>query len=191
MELEAYVGRICIDKDLPCILVAYNGIQFDVPILATCIERAIGSTEATLWWRRLRIGHLFDPLHFLRTRPDDDTRLLRRANGRASLKLGDVYSAVVGTRLLNAHDALADCVAVLTIMRDILFDTALTTLVDQRYCRNLCMHVASCVLLKKKVAHRTLVDMLATKKRKMEEDNKKRDVLQLVSHDNDGITGVK
>ena len=161
-EIEDYIERVCTDKEATCILVAYNGIRFDIPILATCIERVIGPTEAVLWWRRLRIDYLFDPFFFLKVCPDD-SRLLRRTNGKASLKLGDVHVALLGTTIVNAHNALSDCNAVLSILHDTIFKTALDKK-DERYCRNLCLHVASCTIVKQKTKQRTLPDMF--KKRK-------------------------
>ena len=156
-ELQSFVTRTCVDLDDLRILVAYNGIAFDIPMFASKTDLE--------WWKHLRVSYLFDPLPYLRATCASDTRLLRTIQGRPSFKLVDVYKAVCGTALDKAHNAVFDADAVLRILSDTVFDSVWTSL-DVRYCRNLCLYVQDCKLKQgTRKRQRTIVEMVQHVKR--------------------------
>ena len=98
-------------------LVAYNGNGYDIPVLAADAEQCFDSGGAKGFFRRLRIEKVIDVLHVARKHADV-TKLKRKANGRCSYKLGDVYRAVTGNCLEGAHGAVADAKAVTKLITD-------------------------------------------------------------------------
>ena len=153
-EIHTFVNETCSLEDVPRIMVAYNGVSFDVPMLVSKTDEE--------WWKRLRISYLFDPLQYLRATCYDDTRLIRNTNGRPSFKLGDVHKAIYGSCIENAHNALYDADAVLNIMCDPIFKPILTTL-DSRFCHNLCVYIRECRLKQQSIQtkkRRTITEMI-------------------------------
>lgn len=89
-------------------LVAYNGIGYDYPML--CCEMSRCGLDVSVQFEASGIVALLDPLLWAR-RSIDHTRLLRRSSGNCSFCLTDIYQALVGEPLTNAHSALADAEA--------------------------------------------------------------------------------
>lgn len=110
-RMSAFIDGRC-RGDVPRILVAYNGLQFDVPLLISELARF---TRPEKFMRSMRLDAIMDPLVWSKERLDK-TLLVRRANGRCSYRLGDVYRSLTGQRLDGAHGALADSRAVLDIL---------------------------------------------------------------------------
>jgi DNA polymerase III epsilon subunit-like protein len=96
-------------------LVAYNGNAYDVPMLVADAEKCFEAGGAKGFFRRLRIEKVIDVLHVARKHADE-TKLKRKANGRCSYKLGDVYRAITGDNLDGAHGAIADAKAVTRVI---------------------------------------------------------------------------
>jgi DNA polymerase III epsilon subunit-like protein len=165
-RLAAFIDAHC-TKSIPRVLVAYNGLQFDLPLLVAELSHF---TNPEKFIRSLRLEAVMDPLVWGRTQLDK-TKLLRRTNGRCSYKLVDVYKSITGNTLEGAHGATADCRAVLDLMTysDMkeMCPNDFTT--DSDYCRNphavvrQCMGTTSKTTTKKRV--RTIRDMLTSPKR--------------------------
>lgn len=113
-KFNTFINETCNIECVKRILVSYNGFSYDVPIIINELER-IRSDSSLTYFRSLRIDHTLDMLHFCRSHLDT-SKLVRKANGSCSYKLGDVYMAMCHTPLSNAHGALVDSKAVLEIM---------------------------------------------------------------------------
>ena len=113
-KFNTFINKTCDQENVKRILVSYNGFSYDVPIIVHELERL--RTESSLsYFRSLRIDHALDMLHFCREHVDT-SKLVRKANGSCSYKLGDVYMSMCHTPLSNAHGALVDSRAVLDII---------------------------------------------------------------------------
>ena len=102
------------EEPIPRLLLSYNGFAYDIPMLVAEILR-YGGSPAT-YFRLLRMESTIDVLPFGRS-CFDTSRLVRRANGTCSYRLGDVYQAFCKCPLDGAHGAMADSLAVLDILR--------------------------------------------------------------------------
>ena len=112
-SFKDHLEVVCADPDIPRVLVSYNGFAYDIPIVVAEAERC--GLSATTYFRELRIQTSVDVLLFGRE-VLDATCLVRKANGKCSYRLGDVYVACCKRPLLNAHGAVADSRAVLDIL---------------------------------------------------------------------------
>ena len=115
-RLQQHLNAVC-PEDSPRILMAYNGNNFDIPLLVCDCERNMGREATTKLFRCLRVTHSVDLLPFAREF-FDSSLLPRSASGQASFKLGGVYAAAVGHELVDAHDALADSQATIDVLKN-------------------------------------------------------------------------
>jgi DNA polymerase III alpha subunit (gram-positive type) len=136
-----HVERICSDLLIPRIFVSYNGFQYDIPLMVMELERH--KRSAIAYFRQLKLHCTVDLLPLARSCVDS-TCLKRKANGSCSYKLGDVYRSVCSKPLINAHGALVDSQAVLTLLSFPCFQNALRDLLkdgsdhvlDTPHCKN-------------------------------------------------------
>lgn len=110
-----FVEQACPDRDVPRVLVSYNGFAYDLPIMVAELER-IASGRSLAYFRELHVEWALDMLPLCRQRLDS-SRMVRKANGACSYRLGDVYMSVCQKALQGAHGALADSEAVMRIMQ--------------------------------------------------------------------------
>jgi DNA polymerase III alpha subunit (gram-positive type) len=87
------------------ILSAYNGFNFDFPMLFSEMFRC--EMNIVREFTTSGIKYCKDPLIWARANLDK-TCLLRNKTGQPSFKLGDVHSSLIGNEFENAHSALAD-----------------------------------------------------------------------------------
>jgi DNA polymerase III alpha subunit (gram-positive type) len=173
-----HVDTVCVDSEIPRLLLSYNGFGYDIPMLVAEIERY--GDSAIVYFRKLRIQNAIDVLLFGRSCIDTSI-LSRKANGSCSYRLGDVYASVCKCPLTGAHGAISDSQAVLDILKDseiqVCFQTLVAEAPENNHCQNPMAIVRTCVgriasraagLGKKKTSKRVL-DMVQThteKKRK-------------------------
>ena len=86
-------------------LIAYNGINYDFPMLYCEMLRSEMNIDRQL--KASGIMSLVDPLIWART-SIENMLLLRKKSGNCSFCLGDVHRALTGCAIKNAHSALAD-----------------------------------------------------------------------------------
>jgi DNA polymerase III epsilon subunit-like protein len=117
LSMQKHVNSVC-SEDYERHLVAYNGIGYDLPLLVAELQRT--KENPTEYFRRLRLTSILDLMVwgklFL-----DRTCLHRRKDGQCSYRLGDVFKAACHRPLEGAHGALADCCAVVEMMKAPLF----------------------------------------------------------------------
>jgi hypothetical protein len=113
-HVNAQCAKAAVPSTTPRLLMTYNGDNFDLPILVGDLSRHAGD-DAMLILQQLKLSFNIDMLPCARASLDE-TCLVRNVDGRASYKLGDVYMALLGHKLQNAHDALADSNAVLDVV---------------------------------------------------------------------------
>jgi len=89
----------------PITLTAYNGMNFDFPVLLMELHRC--NIPSMVFFNTHNIQYFLDPLMWARVSLSSD-QLLRNSTGRCSFTLSDVYKSITGTDLSNAHTALAD-----------------------------------------------------------------------------------
>lgn len=89
----------------PKCLLAYNGFSFDFPMLYSELHRWHMDPLRKL--RQAQVEYLVDPLKWARTDLDRAV-LLRKPTGECMFRQCDVYKALFGQDLEDAHDALAD-----------------------------------------------------------------------------------
>jgi DNA polymerase III epsilon subunit-like protein len=122
-ELQKYLETVC-QPGRHRVLMAYNGLKFDFKMLfidlMRCLEKHSQNSDPVKWLRKLKIDWLFDPLVLARSNLERDT-LIHNIRGNCSFKLGDVYESMYKKKLENAHDALADCIAVNEVLKHSLF----------------------------------------------------------------------
>lgn len=111
-SMSEHIQEQC-SEDWERFLITYNGHAFDIPLLVAELHRAHQSPVQ--YFRGLKITRSFDLLLWSREHLDT-TKLLRKANGRCSYRLGDVYQCVCGHTLDGAHGALADCAALVRLL---------------------------------------------------------------------------
>jgi DNA polymerase III epsilon subunit-like protein len=171
-QVKEFIDTTCTEEGASRVLVAYNGIAFDIPMLAIAMRRIWDKQKTVDWWRSIRFSYLFDPLLYIRTSYADDTRWSRRTNGNASLKLGDVHFSICQHRIVGAHDALNDCTAVLRVLEDPIFtsfETAVqNNVLDDKHTKNVCRFIDQMLVCttnrKQKKNGRSIVEMLQPKK---------------------------
>jgi DNA polymerase III epsilon subunit-like protein len=112
-EFQQYVDDVCVEEHTPRVLLSYNGVAYDLPLMVSEIERY--GHSALTYFRQLKLQCSLDLLPIGRTCLDV-TLLRRKANGRCSYTLSDVYAAVTHRPLEGAHGALVDSVAVLELL---------------------------------------------------------------------------
>jgi len=109
-----FIRQKCSKENFKRILVAYNGKDFDLPILIYEAQRLPGGAEA--YFRSLVLDALFDVLLAARE-VLDATKLTRDAKGKCSYALGSVYQCLLQKPLDGAHSALADAEAVMDVLQ--------------------------------------------------------------------------
>lgn len=99
----------------PVQLVAYNGHGFDNKFL----YHSLNATHLTMQFEAVCQG-FGDPLMVLRKQVHSSdpnmSHWRRNKTGNVCLKLGSVYSSIMGCEFANAHTALADCKALQTVV---------------------------------------------------------------------------
>jgi DNA polymerase III epsilon subunit-like protein len=111
-QLSRFIETAC-TGDEARLLVAYNGFGYDIPMM-TAEAFHVEGLDPEAFFRGLRIDYVLDLLVWCRTHVDT-TLLHRRADGKCSYKLGDLYQRAFQKPLAGAHGALADSVAVLDL----------------------------------------------------------------------------
>jgi DNA polymerase III epsilon subunit-like protein len=111
-NMAEHISEHC-SEDWERFLVTYNGHAFDIPLLVAELQRA--HENPVQYFRKLKITRMFDMLLWSRENLDS-TKLIRKANGRCSYRLGDVYQCICGHALEGAHGALADCTALVRLL---------------------------------------------------------------------------
>lgn len=102
--LEMLLSWLCTLPGPKCLL-AYNGFSFDFPILYSELHRWHMDPLRKL--RQAQVEFLVDPLKWARI-DLDRSLLLRKPTGEVKFRQCDVYKAIFGEDLEDAHDALAD-----------------------------------------------------------------------------------
>ena len=132
-----HTDTVCVDADIPRLLLSYNGFGYDIPMVVAEIERY--GESAVAYFRKLRLQHAIDVLPFGRSCIDTST-LSRKANGTCSYRLGDVYASICRCPLTGAHGAISDSQAVLDILKDPDIQRCFQTLVadapENNHCQN-------------------------------------------------------
>lgn len=111
-RFSSYLNSICTSSE-PRILLAYNGIAYDIPLIVADLNRV---TNVGTFFRCLKLDYIVDILLWCRE-SIDKTCLIRKNNGRCSYTLTDVFMATCKTKLDGAHCALVDCQAVIDILK--------------------------------------------------------------------------
>ncbi len=107
-----YLNKTCIDG-LDRILIAYNGINFDIPLLVHELRR--NGKDPILYFREWKIAYFIDP--FLIAKNVLDTTLLEQNDRQQpNYKLECIYRALLKKPLIDAHSALADTEAMLELI---------------------------------------------------------------------------
>ncbi len=118
------------NPSVPVYLVAYNGIQFDFPMLICELIRY--NMIYILSLTQYGVDGFLDPLLWARDSLDT-TCLIRRSNGTCSYTLSDVYIALHGTKMDNAHTALADTQGLKSICSHKTFGSMIINTTKSRY----------------------------------------------------------
>ena len=167
VQMKEFIDSTCISENGLRVLIAYNGVSFDVPMLTIAMRRVWSKERVSEWWRMLRMSYLFDPLLYIRQVHPDDGRWSRRTNGNACLKLGDVHMSICKKTIDGAHDALNDCTAVLRVMEDEIFaafeSAVCNNTVDEKHTKNICRFVEDMLIeqpCKKKKHGQNILSML-------------------------------
>ena len=113
-RLQEHLDQTLSDPSIPRVLLAYNGRSFDLPLVVHEAHRH--RSDVIHYFRCWKITMFIDVLLFNRQFLDP-SKLLRKANGRCSYKLGDVYKALFAKTLVGAHGALEDSSAVVEIVK--------------------------------------------------------------------------
>ncbi len=111
---ETHLQNEMQDVDVPRFLVTYNGRRFDLPIMVNEIHRS--GINVQQYMRGLKFNAFIDVL-LLNKSCIDTSKLMRKTNGSCSFKLGDVYQALLKTKLNGAHGAICDSKAVIDILQ--------------------------------------------------------------------------
>ena len=93
----------------------------------------------------------------------DRSCLLRKKNGSCSYKLADIHKAVLGKCFENAHDALADTLALYNMCTHDLFKTMEVNCKDN-YCKESTIFIANTEIPNKKRSRKSTVLSLGSKK---------------------------
>lgn len=99
------------DEDV--VLVAYNGLNYDFPMLFSELHRWEINIPRQL--RTCGVKYLLDPFRWAKTNMEGSTLLHRRKNGRCCFTLESVHLALTQSVIDKAHTALADADALCTI----------------------------------------------------------------------------
>ena len=142
-------------------LIAYNGNNFDFPLLFSEMYRSSILTTELL--KSCGIDFLVDP--FLWAKKEIDvTCLTRRANGSCCLSLSSVYSALMGKKMENAHQALADTEGLKTICCHSKFEGMNSQTVSY-YCLDVIVYMQTFVIKRKSIDSVKLSSKKETKNR--------------------------
>ena len=133
-ELQKYLETVC-RPGHHRVLMAYNGLKFDFKMIFIDLMRSLEkhcpqNPDPVKWLRKLKVDWLFDPLVLARSSLERST-LIHNSRGNCSFKLGDLYESMYGKKLENAHDALADCIAVNDVLKHSLFAPHFKSVVSQ------------------------------------------------------------
>lgn len=101
------------------IIIAYNALKYDIPLL--CHNLVRNNVDLISFFKRCRIISFLDPLIWARFNLDT-CNLIRNKRGKCSYKLGDIYKSFFGVNFANAHNAMADCIALMKVCEHKNFD---------------------------------------------------------------------
>lgn len=169
--MSQHIQEHCTDLTLERFLLTYNGHTFDLPLIVAELTRS--NMCSVQFFRSLCITRTVDMLPWCRLHLDT-TRLIRKADGKCSYRLGDVYQRICGKPLEGAHGALQDCAALAELMSFEDFFQLHTDLVNptsEKYALNPMQLVRTILIqLKMKTKEhkrkrvRTLLDMMPRKR---------------------------
>lgn len=125
------------NKNEEVVLVAYNGINYDFPLLFSEMHRWDLNIPRQL--SACGIKYLLDPLKWARLNIDR-TKLLRKSSGNCSFCLGDVHLALIGENFEKAHTALADTEALYKICTNVSFGN-MEVCENENYCLDLVSYI--------------------------------------------------
>ena len=120
----------------PVVLIAHNGHGYDYKLLLAEMWRRQIRLYPTL--KKCGIIRFFDSLTWARIHVKHH-RLVKREDGKASFRLGDIYKSMFDKEFDNAHDAVADCRALMDICNCEYFRFLKINMhePDQYICRNI------------------------------------------------------
>lgn len=129
------------------VLVAYNGIGYDYPLLLNEMYR--WDINIPRQFKTCCITFFLDPLKWARSNMDQ-CKLLRKGSGKCSFSLGDVHLAITGNTFDNAHTALADTMAMYNLCTSHEFGDMCTTK-NSPYCMDVREYTSDFMIKRKSV----------------------------------------
>lgn len=112
-------------------VIAYNGLKYD--ILLMCHQLSQNNIDIGSYFKNCGIISFVDPLVWARNHLDR-TILLRNKKGNSSFRLGDIYKSLFGKSFENAHNAVADSLALMKICEHNLFTSMKFDINQQHTC---------------------------------------------------------
>lgn len=144
------------------VLIAYNGFRYDFKLLFNELKRVDMSPIVTL--SKYSIKYFMDPFMWSKQFIDRSC-LIRKKNGSCSYKLGDIHEAVLGKCFENAHDALADTLALYNICNHNLFKK-MEVNCEGVYCKETKVFIASINIKSNKRSRKSTMLSFSSKKLK-------------------------
>ena len=121
-QMLTWMDTLCGPDDIR-VLIGQNIFKFDIPLMANELYRRGSSKTANDFFRMMKISTCIDTLPMAKLLVD--TKKLMRVDKHVSYSLGSIFKAVMSTKenshkikgFNNAHNAVADCNAVLDIVQ--------------------------------------------------------------------------
>ena len=173
-----YIDKVCTSSEIPRVLMTYNGDAYDIPVMIAELMRHVPNPMESI--KKMKITYNMDILACAR-KCADPSKLKRNKLGRPSYRLGDLYEAFMGETMTSAHNALGDAIGVLKCVENIcditdaIINDLTSTSTSWKYARNiselakLCITRYSSHTLSKEKKSFSLMDIIATRKRKLKE----------------------
>jgi hypothetical protein len=95
----------------PRVLMAYNGYKFDFRLLIASMHRC------GIPLIRLPVHYLCDAIHWVKAKAPKEKLERDEVTGLHCYKLPSVHQALVGKKLMGAHDALEDCIGTIEVCK--------------------------------------------------------------------------